>query len=187
MPVIGRVTSDTRRLTRIITNVRRMVDTDDLLESVDLDSYGDRALRHLRNKFPRSKSRRSHSLKEFGMFLFQGWQVNAYHEKSLIGFDIRHVLEGTRADVVLRSLDEGSKAFDFVVAKSFAFPDLRPAGGKGKRSRKRYTTIAKGTVIHRSARPGSHYIESTYDFIIDRMLPQLKDAIQVKAKKMLEN
>jgi len=173
-----RVDIDQRRISRIITNIRN-VRSRSFLEKIDLDKAARRALRTLKAHFPHD---RGYSRREFGIPLNRGWQVATLVSSNSIGFTLQNILDtNPRARTVLDSLDQGNRAYDYIVTNLIRFKDNRP------NTKTPWVTLVPGRVVHHHARAGSYYVDKTYSFIVATLIPQLREEIQRKAKRLVES
>ncbi len=170
MPYRLKIKFGEARFSEVIASLRR-VNSEAVLDGVDLTPTANKALRFLKSIFPRSTrgdgSRSKSNQAEFGMHLGDGWNVNPIQMAVTRGFDIVHKLSfNERARTVLQSLDTGSKAYSFFTLKPLTFKDKR-SGAKGE------TTVAAGEEIHKGARRGVYYTNRTMIYIQRELIPRV--------------
>ena len=187
MPIVGlSFKLGERRLNQVLTNLRRL-GSPDLLASADIESTAAKALKRLKANFPKSKagSRNFTSLSETGLaHLREGWVSKTTFLKGGVGFVLQHVLGNkSRINTILKSLDKGSRAYSFVVERKFAILDRREKRAAGKQ---KFAILMPGDVIHHDARPGSNYTDETFEYVIDTLIPAMREKVRRKAKSIIE-
>lgn len=179
-----RVGIDERQINRILTNLKKASVPDNLLTLSSLQAYADVALANLKDNFPKSANG-SNSLDEFGHPLFEGWEVNIERTSDSVGFSLQYpeAEENERLRTVLDSLNLGSRAYTYVAQDDFAFLDTR---GKGEDGKFPWTFIHEGQTVSHSARAGLEYIDKTYAFIAEELMPQIRAEIRQRAQDILD-
>ena len=161
----------------------KYVSSDSFLRTLNLKYFEGEALLFLDSVFPKSGDAASHNLDEFGQWLFQGWKAEGFIKGNSIGFRLYHELESDRrAKVVLKSLDTGSRAYDFQPEETLSFPAKLAESKTGLG----WVTLSQKKLYHYKARPGREYTSKTAQFIESTIMPEVKENLSYRIRERIK-
>jgi len=159
----------------IVSAVKVVATPDFVARAMDLNKTGNKVLAHLKRIFPRSPASYPDRDREP---LYRGWTVFSYPPKGFgvnKGFTVRRKDSSLEDHLIIRALDQGSRAYDRIIPpgvrsaflktnKGFA-PNRRKAGKIGD-----YVFVTgTGLILHYRKRQGLHFMDRTYDYAVGLM------------------
>jgi hypothetical protein len=192
MPVNVKISIDGVRLQKAIRGLTKASEAA-VLTQVDFTPFERKALRFLKAVFPRS---RKEAPQEFGEHLREGFQARAITVSSgffsfmsgasSAGFELYHRLDNNpRARVVLDSVDEGTRSWDYFPTYQHVFPDRRSAFKRSKKGP--FTTAVPGFFMHHKRVFGVRFRQKTYDYIRTVLMPDIIAQTNKEIKRVADH
>ncbi len=159
------------------------------LRGLGLKMKGERALSFLQAHFPASSKGTASlsSRNEFGMPLEKGFFVEAFTSGSKLGFFIgNHLASNDRAQVVLDSLDKGSRAHTVDYSDPLHFLGDAAFAGKSRSTKAKMLWFTLAGNVQYPARKGADYTDKTREFITNVILGEVKAEFSYKVQQRMK-